>query len=60
MELRKDEHVTERDALIAGAVEMKCNVLCKEQKRHNVKSENTVAIKWALLLQYWLNLSSHK
>lgn len=36
MDLRKDEHVTERDDLIAGAVAMNCNVLCKEQKRHNV------------------------
>lgn len=32
MELRKDEHVTGRDCLIAGAVEMKCNVLLKEKK----------------------------
>lgn len=33
MELRKDEHVTGKDGLIAGAVEMKCNVLCKREKK---------------------------
>lgn len=37
MELRKDEHVTGRDCLIAGAVEMKCNVLLKEKKLNNVE-----------------------
>lgn len=37
MELRKDKHVTGRNGLIAGAVEMKSNVLCTEKKLHNVE-----------------------
>lgn len=32
MEPRKEEHVTGRDGLIAGAVEVKFNVLCKEKR----------------------------
>lgn len=54
MEPRKEEHVTGRDGLIAGAVEVKFNVLCKEKRSCGMlnKKENTVGMEF--------NLSSHK
>lgn len=54
MEPRKEEHVTGRDGLIAGAVEVKFNVPCKEKRSCILlnKKENTVGMEF--------NLSSHK